>query len=57
MMILLAVLIWCVLNRTAFGRHIGVQGGFRQVTVDYFIDDDVGDLQLSGPYIGLVARF
>ena len=40
-----------------FGRHIGVQGGFRQVTVDYFIDDDVGDLQLSGPYIGLVARF
>jgi hypothetical protein len=40
-----------------FGRYIGVQGGFRQITVDYFIDDDVGDLQLSGPYIGVVARF
>lgn len=40
-----------------FGRYIGVQGGFRQITVDYFIDDDVGDLQLRGPYIGLVARF
>jgi hypothetical protein len=40
-----------------FGRHIGVQGGFRQVTVDYFIDDDVGDLKLRGPYFGVVARF
>lgn len=40
-----------------FGRHIGVQGGFRQITVDYFIDDDVGDLRLRGPYIGVVARF
>ena len=40
-----------------FGRYIGVQGGFRQITVDYFIDDDVGDLRLRGPYIGVVARF
>jgi hypothetical protein len=40
-----------------FGRYIGVQGGYRQVTVDYFIDDDVGDLKLKGPYIGVVARF
>ena len=40
-----------------FGRYIGVQGGYRQVTVDYFIEDDVGDLQLRGPYIGVVARF
>jgi hypothetical protein len=40
-----------------FGRYIGVQGGFRQVTVDYFIDDDIGDLKLRGPYIGVVARF
>ena len=40
-----------------FGRYIGVQGGFRQVTVDYFIDEDVGDLKLRGPYFGIVARF
>jgi hypothetical protein len=40
-----------------FGRSIGVQGGYRHITVDYFIDDDAGDLRLSGPYIGLVARF
>lgn len=40
-----------------FGRYVGVQGGFRQITVDYFIDDDVGDLQLRGPYFGIVARF
>ena len=40
-----------------FGRHIGVQGGYRHVTVDYFIDDDVGDLKLKGVYIGAVARF
>jgi hypothetical protein len=40
-----------------FGRYIGVQGGYRQVTVDYFIDEDSGDLKLKGPYIGLVARF
>lgn len=40
-----------------FGRHIGISGGYRSVTVDYFIDDDVGDLQLKGPYIGVIAKF
>jgi hypothetical protein len=40
-----------------FGRHIGVQGGYRSITVDYFIDDDVGDLTLRGPYFGVIARF
>jgi hypothetical protein len=40
-----------------FGRYIGVQGGYRAVTVDYFIDDDRGDLQMKGPYIGAVVRF
>ena len=40
-----------------FGRYIGVQGGYRAVTVDYFIDDDVGDLRLKGPYIGVIAKF
>ena len=40
-----------------FGRYIGVQGGYRSITVDYFIDDDVGDLKLKGPYIGVIAKF
>ena len=40
-----------------FGRYIGVQGGYRAVTVDYTQDDDVGDLKLKGPYIGAVVRF
>ena len=40
-----------------FGRHIGVQGGYRAVTVDYVIDDDIGDLQMKGPYVGAVVKF
>lgn len=40
-----------------FGRYIGVQGGYRAITVDYFIDDDSGDLELTGPYIAAVVRF
>lgn len=40
-----------------FGRYIGVQGGYRAVTVDYFIDEDTGDFQFMGPYIGAVVRF
>lgn len=40
-----------------FGRFIGVQGGYRAVTVDYLIDDDTGDLQMKGPYIGAVVKF
>jgi hypothetical protein len=40
-----------------FGRYIGVQGGYRAVTVDYLVDDDTGELTLKGPYIGIIARF
>jgi hypothetical protein len=40
-----------------FGRYIGVQGGYRAVTVDYLIDDDTGDLKLKGPYIGAIVKF
>ena len=40
-----------------FGRYIGVQGGYRSITVDYLIDDDLGDLKLKGPYFGAVVRF
>jgi len=40
-----------------FGRYIGVQGGYRAVTVDFFIDDDSGDLKFKGPYIGAHVKF
>jgi hypothetical protein len=40
-----------------FGPYIGVQGGYRSVTIDYDIDDDTGNLKLKGPYIGAVLRF
>ena len=40
-----------------FGRYIGVQGGYRMYTVDFTIEDDIGDLELKGPYIGAVVRF
>ena len=36
---------------------VGVQGGYRSVTVDYVIDEDSGDLKIQGPYVGFVVRF
>jgi hypothetical protein len=40
-----------------FGRYIGVQGGFRSVTIDFTIDEDIGNLKVMGPYVGAVVRF
>jgi hypothetical protein len=40
-----------------FGKYVGVQGGYRSVTVDYVIDDDLGDLKLQGPWLGGLVRF
>jgi hypothetical protein len=40
-----------------FGKYLGVQGGYRSVTVDYTIDDDIGDLKLKGPWLGGLVRF
>ena len=40
-----------------FGKYIGAQGGYRSVTVEYFADDDTGDLKMQGPYAGLILRF
>jgi hypothetical protein len=40
-----------------FGKYLGAQGGYRAVTVDYVIDDDIGDLKLKGPWIGGLVRF
>jgi hypothetical protein len=39
------------------GRNLGVQYGYRSVTVKYDIDEDAGDLKLKGPYFGLLVRF
>lgn len=40
-----------------FGPHVGVQGGYRSVKVEYDIDDDIGDLKLKGLYIGGIVKF
>ena len=40
-----------------FGRHAGIQGGYRSVVAEYLVDDDAGDLKLKGLYFGGVVRF
>jgi hypothetical protein len=40
-----------------FNDHVGVQGGYRSFDVFYKIEDDEGDLQLKGIYLGAVVRF
>jgi len=39
------------------GRNVGVQYGYRSVTVDYVVDDDRGNLKLKGRYFGGLIRF
>jgi hypothetical protein len=39
------------------GRNLGVQYGYRRLTLNYDIDNDAGDVKLKGPYFGLVVRF
>ncbi len=41
----------------SFGRHLGVQGGYRSLTAEYLVDEDAGELELKGPYFGGVIRF
>jgi len=41
----------------SFGRHVGVQGGYRSLSVDYTFDEDAGDFDMKGPYFGGVVRF
>jgi hypothetical protein len=38
-------------------RFLGIQAGYRYLSADYLIDDDLGDLQMKGPYIGGMVRF
>ena len=40
-----------------FNDHVGVQGGYRRLTVFYQVDQDEGDLKLKGLYFGGVVRF
>jgi hypothetical protein len=40
-----------------FGSHVGAQVGYRSLTSNYSIDDDEGDLEMKGPYLGGVVRF
>jgi hypothetical protein len=38
-------------------KNLGVQGGYRAVKADYTINEDIGDLRLRGPYVGIISRF
>jgi hypothetical protein len=38
-------------------RFFGVQGGYRRISADYIVDDDSGDLKMSGTYFGALVRF
>lgn len=40
-----------------FGRYVGVQGGYRSITVDYLLEEDAGTLKMKGLYFGGVVRF
>jgi hypothetical protein len=40
-----------------FGRHVGLQGGYRSVIADYLVEDDAGDLKMKGWYFGGLVRF
>ena len=40
-----------------FNDYVGVQGGYRSLDVVYKVENDDGDLQLKGLYLGGVVRF
>ncbi len=46
-----------VYGTLSFGRHIGVQGGYRSIGIDYLVEENRGDLKMEGPYVGAVVRF
>ena len=39
------------------GKHVGLQGGYRSVTVDFLVDGEAGDMKMKGPYFGGFVRF
>jgi hypothetical protein len=40
-----------------FNNSVGAQVGYRRIKVDYDIDEDLGDFDLKGFYVGGVVRF
>ena len=38
-------------------RFLGLQGGYRSLSVEYEVDAENGDLQMKGPYFGGMIRF
>jgi hypothetical protein len=40
-----------------FGRHVGLQFGYRKVSVEYAVDDDSGTAKMGGGYFGGLLRF
>ena len=38
-------------------RYFGIQGGYRNLSADYLLDTDSGDLTMKGPYFGAMIRF
>lgn len=40
-----------------FTNYVGVQAGYRRLTVGYTVDNDFGDFTLAGPYLSGVVRF
>ena len=46
-----------VYGTVSITRFLGVQGGYRNLSMDYIVDAETGDLSLKGPYFGGVVRF
>ncbi len=46
-----------VYGTVSITRFFGIQGGYRMLEVDYVEDDESGNLEMKGPYIGGVVRF
>jgi hypothetical protein len=46
-----------VYGTVSITRFLGLQGGYRSLSVDYVVDADTGDLQMKGPYFGGMIRF
>ena len=40
-----------------FNNNVGVQAGYRSLTVFYKVDTDTGDMKMKGLYFGAVLRF
>jgi hypothetical protein len=40
-----------------FGTNFGVIGGYRSIVAEYLIDDDSGDIEMKGPYFGVLLKF